>query len=195
LQLELEEKWIVDIDTMDVIERNMVLYQWDITTIKADAIVNAWNNYWLWCFVPNHLCIDNAIHTYAWMRLRLECNEKLQWRTIKNWDILVCKWYNLPSKYVITTVWPEIHWEITKIDESDLALCYQNSLEYAVNNNFKSIVFPSISTWLFWYPIDQAKIISYKTVKEFLKKNENIKVCFNVFSNFDYEQYRELFNH
>ena len=54
--------------------RNRIaVWRGDITLLKADAIVNAANSQMLGCFVPGHRCIDNAIHTYAGMQLRLIC--------------------------------------------------------------------------------------------------------------------------
>jgi O-acetyl-ADP-ribose deacetylase (regulator of RNase III) len=192
LELELKEKKIIDVLKLKEEEKNISLYLGDITTLKADAIVNAGNSYGLGCFNPTHKCIDNTIHTYAGIRLRLECNKKLNGKKLNNGDILVCKGYNLPSKYVITTVGPQIYKNITKQDELDLSKCYLNALNYAIKNNFKSIVFPSISTGLFGYPINKAKLIAYQTVKKVLKNN-NIKVIFNLYSEEDYNEYKYLF--
>jgi O-acetyl-ADP-ribose deacetylase (regulator of RNase III) len=192
LQLELNEKGIIDALQLPEEEKNISLYLGDITTLKTDAIVNAGNSYGLGCFNPTHNCIDNTIHTYAGIRLRLECNEKLKGKTLNNGDILVCNGYNLPAKYVITTVGPEINTNVTKQDEQDLSKCYENALKYAIDNNFKSIVFPSIGTGLFGYPINKAKIIAYETVKSLVSTN-NIKVIFNVYSEEDYNEYKTLF--
>lgn len=49
------------------------LYHGDIRHLAVDAIVNAANSELLGCFIPNHGCIDNAIHTFAGSRLRLAC--------------------------------------------------------------------------------------------------------------------------
>ena len=193
LKIELEEKGVVDTLNIPEIEKNISLYLGDITTLKADAIVNAGNEYGLGCFNPSHRCIDNTIHTYSGIRLRLECNKKLNGSKLSNGDILVCNGYNLPCKYVITTVGPKIYNEVTKQDEMDLSMCYKNALEYAINNKFKTIVFPSISTGLFSYPISKAKLIAYNTVKEILKNND-IKVIFNLYSKEDYDEYKNLFN-
>ena len=51
----------------------MRLWRGDITTLGVDAIVNAANSQMLGCFVPGHHCIDNAVHTFAGIQLRLEC--------------------------------------------------------------------------------------------------------------------------
>lgn len=194
LNLELNDKKITSVDSLNEEEKNIILWQGDITTINSDIIVNAGNSQGLGCFNPRHLCIDNFIHTNAGMRLRLECNDILKGKTINNGDIIVCNAYNLPSKKVITTVGPKIINDITKQDEIDLSNCYKHSLEYAISNGYKSIAFPSISTGLFSYPISKAKLIAYKTVKEVLNKSDsNIKVIFNVYSEKDYDEYKELF--
>lgn len=192
LELVLKEKGIVDINSLEEIEPNIYLYLGDITRINSDVIVNAGNDGGLGCFVPNHSCIDNAIHTFSGIQLREECNQILKGKELATGEIIVCNAYNLPCKKVITTVGPQIKGTVTKDDELKLSKCYRKSLEYAVANNYKSITFPSISTGLYGYPISLAKHIAYKTVKEFLKNNK-IKVIFNLFSKEDYDEYREVF--
>ena len=194
LSLELKDKKVIDANFLKKSEDNIILWQGDITTLKCDAIVNAGNKGGLGCFNPNHVCIDNVIHTNAGMRLRLECNEILKGKELSTGEIIVCDAYNLPSKKVITTVGPEILNEVTNQNELDLSNCYKNSLKYAIKNGYKSIAFSSISTGLFGYPINKAKIVAYNSVKEVLSKyKSNIKVIFNVFSESDYNEYRKLF--
>ena len=192
LQLELEEKGITDINNLKEIDDNIILWLGDITTINSDVIVNAGNNDGLGCFNPTHLCIDNTIHTFAGIRLRLECNEILKGGKIEDGEIIVCDSYNLPCKKIITTVGAQIINQVRKEDEETLANCYKNSLIYAYENGYKSICFPSISTGLFGYPISKAKYVAYNTVKEFLSTHD-IKVIFNVYSKEDYDEYRSLF--
>ena len=194
LSLELKDKKIVEASSLSEIEDNLILWQGDITILKCDVIVNAGNKDGLGCFNPSHVCVDNVIHTNAGMRLRLECNEILKGKELYNGEIIVCDAYNLPSKKVITTVGPEILNEVTKQNELDLSNCYKNSLEYAIKNGYNSIAFPSISTGLFGYSINKAKIVAYNSVKEVLSKYKtNIKIIFNVFSESDYNEYRKLF--
>lgn len=192
LEIERWEKGVVSAYDLPEVEDNISLYLGDITTIKADAIVNAGNSYGLGCFNPTHRCIDNTIHTYAGIRLRLECKKKLKGRTLDNGEILVCKGYNLPCSYIITTVGPQITRDVTFKDEDDLSKCYENSLKYAISHHFKSIVFPCISTGLYGYPIKKAKLVAYNTVKRILK-NRDIKVVFVVYSHEDYQEYEQLF--
>lgn len=75
LQEVIAEKGITRLEDLSPIESELYLWRGDITTLAADAIVNAANSQMLGCFVPCHGCIDNAIHTYAGVQLRLECSE------------------------------------------------------------------------------------------------------------------------
>ena len=75
LREETRLKGVTDISAFTPIQPDIYLWQGDITTLKCDAIVNAANNQMLGCFCPNHGCIDNAIHTYAGVQLRLDCAE------------------------------------------------------------------------------------------------------------------------
>lgn len=75
LQEELKEKGITDEKDIPIIRNGMSIFQGDITTLKCDAIVNAANSGMTGCYIPNHTCIDNCIHTYAGIQLRLECAE------------------------------------------------------------------------------------------------------------------------
>ena len=69
-----KERGITDIAELTPVKSDPRLYIWqgDITTLKCDAIVNACNSQMLGCFSPMHACIDNFIHTYAGVELRLK---------------------------------------------------------------------------------------------------------------------------
>ncbi len=71
LREELAQKGITDITDLSPIADGMYLWQGDITTLRCDAIVNAANSGMTGCYVPCHRCIDNCIHNYAGMQLRL----------------------------------------------------------------------------------------------------------------------------
>ena len=74
----LAERGIARLGNLKPVQPGLYLWQGDITTLAVDAIVNAANSQMLGCFVPCHGCIDNAIHTYAGVQLRLECFEMIQ---------------------------------------------------------------------------------------------------------------------
>lgn len=195
LKQETENKGIVDIHTLVEIQKGIVLYQGDITTLKCDAIVNAANSQMLGCFYPNHACIDNCIHTYAGIQLRLECNEIMQRQghAEKTGQAKITKAYNLPCQYVIHTVGPIIQNHVTHKDIQLLESCYKSCLELATKYNLESIAFCCISTGEFHFSNDVAAKIAIQTIRDFMKKDTSIKkVIFNVFKDQDkeiYEQY------
>lgn len=192
LTLLLKEKGITDYKKY-VVEENIFLVKADITTINTDCIVNAANNYLLGCFIPNHGCIDNAIHTYSGVQLRLDCNEIMakQKHLEETGVAKITNSYNLPCKKVIHTVGPIVHDKLTDDLRNDLKRSYENVLKIAVENKMKSIALCCISTGEFRFPKYDAAVIAIETSKEFLKNN-NIDIVFNVFGEEDYEIYRRL---
>lgn len=195
LSEEISKKGITHFSDLAPINNDIYLWQGDITTIDADAIVNAANNQLLGCFCPCHACIDNCIHTFSGVRLRLKCNEIMQAQGLKEptGKAKITHAYNLPSQYVIHTVGPIISGILTKKDKDLLASCYTECLKIADENNLKSIAFCCISTGEFHFPNDKAAEIAIETVKNYKEKtNSKIKVIFNVFKDKDYEIYREL---
>lgn len=176
----------------------VMLWQGDITTLKVDGIVNAANSKLLGCFIPQHNCIDNVIHSAAGVQLRNECNRIMQ---IQNHDEEVGRAkitgaYNLPSKYVIHTVGPAIpHGRKPSQSEcEDLKSCYNSCLDIATYNELESLAFCCISTGVFNFPQDLAAEIAIKTVRDYLKSHKTTlnHVIFNVFTDRDYSIYRRL---
>ena len=108
LQIQREEKGIVEISDITPQTSDIRLWQGDITRLKADAIVNAANAQALGCWAPLHNCIDNCIHSAAGIQLRKECADKMQGRLLATGDAIITKGYNLPAKHVIHTVGPII---------------------------------------------------------------------------------------
>ena len=195
LKTEIEKKGITSLESLTPVEENLYLWQGDITTIDADAIVNAANSQMLGCFCPCHTCIDNCIHTFSGVRLRLKCNDimRTQGHPEPTGKAKITPAYNLPSHYIIHTVGPIIHGSLTKKDRELLASSYESCLQLADENDIKSIAFCCISTGEFHFPNDKAAEIAIKTVKEYkAKTNSKIKVIFNVFKDLDLKIYREL---
>ena len=195
LQEEIKKKGITHISSLIPIKNDIYLWQGDITTIDADIIVNAANNQLLGCFCPCHACIDNCIHTFAGVRLRLKCNEIMKKQGYKEptGKAKITPAYNLPSKYVLHTVGPIISGILAESDMQLLASCYTECLKLADENNLNSIAFCCISTGEFHFPNDKAAQIAVDTVNEYKQKTgSKIKVVFNVFKDKDYKIYREL---
>ena len=195
LQGETAAKGITDIAGLTPIQPGLYLWQGDITTLKCDAIVNAANSGMTGCYIPNHRCIDNAIHTYAGVELRLACAELMeqQGHPEPTGQAKITPAFNLPCRYVLHTVGPIIDGRVTKEDKELLASCYRSCLELAAENGLESVAFCCISTGEFHFPNDLAAEIAVRTVKEFLKKQTSVKkVIFNVFKDLDKEIYARL---
>ena len=195
LREETAAKGITDLADLSPIAEGLYLWQGDITTLRCDAIVNAANSGMTGCYVPCHACIDNCIHTYAGMQLRLECARLMQEQghEEETGRAKITPAYNLPCKYVIHTVGPIIYGRVTKRDMELLASCYRSCLELAEKNGIKSIAFCCISTGEFHFPNDEAAEIAVRTVKHYKKwSHSKIEVIFNVFKDADYKIYRDL---
>jgi len=195
LQNETAAKGITDIADLTPIQQGLYLWQGDITTLKCDAIVNAANAGLTGCYIPNHRCIDNAIHTFAGVELRLACGELMEQQGYPEptGQAKITPAFNLPCKYVLHTVGPIISGRVTKEDKELLASCYRSCLELAAGNDLESVAFCCISTGEFHFPNQQAAQIAVETVKQFMNTKTSVKkVIFNVFKDLDKEIYARL---
>ena len=191
LQKEIARKGVTDIALLAPAEPGIYLWQGDITTLKCGAIVNAANSGMTGCYLPCHGCIDNAIHTYAGVQLRLACAEimKKQGHEEPTGQAKLTPAYALPCDYVLHTVGPIVTGGVTQRDRELLAACYRSCLELAQKNGIGSVAFCCISTGEFHFPNDEAAKIAVDTVRRYRGETE---VIFNVFKDVDYEIYRKL---
>lgn len=195
LKERLMERGVTKKEDLTPMQPGLYLLKGDITTLAADAIVNAANSQLLGCFVPCHSCIDNAIHTYAGVQLRLECERIMaqQQSGERAGRAKITEAYNLPCRYVLHTVGPIIFGAVTEKDCELLAGCYRSCLELTAAYDLKSVAFCCISTGEFHFPNKLAAEIAVRTVKEYQKENPSkMEVIFNVFKDSDYKIYRRL---
>ena len=192
------DRGVVTLSDLEPTPADERLFVWrgDICRLATGSIVNAANSQLLGCFVPGHHCIDNAIHTYAGVQLRLECNRLMveQGHEEPTGTAKLTGAYNLPSAHVIHTVGPIVFEPApTTRDEFSLRSCYRSCLAAAEAAGDTSIAFCCISTGVFRYPFDQAAQVAISEVKRYLDETgSQVKVVFNVFLERDEICYKNL---
>ena len=206
LQEELRARGIVHGDALPVIrdgyactavknDDRIVLWRGDITTLEADAIVNAANSQMLGCFVPCHGCIDNVIHSAAGIQLRNECAQLMEAQGHEEpaGRAKITKGYNLPARHVIHTVGPVVGQQVTERQKEELASCYRSCLKLAEKSGLKSIAFCCISTGEFHFPGKLAARIAVDVTDRYLSGSAIQRVIFDVFKEEDLHIYQKLF--
>jgi O-acetyl-ADP-ribose deacetylase len=150
----------------------------NITRENVNAVVNAAN----WTLLGGG-GVDGAIHDAGGEEIMKACEEirKTKYpKGLPTGKAVITTAGKLPAKFVIHTVGP-----IRGIDKENeagqLANCYRNSLQIAVDNNLETIAFPAISTGAYGYPKHEAAEIASKTIKDFLAENEQIKEVILIF--------------
>ncbi len=160
----------------------------DITTIQADAIVNAANNSLL-----GGGGVDGAIHKAGGIAILEECKIiKDKQGGCKTGEAVITTAGKLPAKFVIHTVGPI--WRDGKRNEEQLLfLAYTNSLLLAGKHKIHTIAFPNISTGVYHFPKKLAASIAIKAVTDFLKTTNTIeKVIFVCHDLENHAIYKEL---
>lgn len=195
LRQELAEDGITRAEDLRPAKDGLCLWQGNITRLRCGAIVNAANSGMTGCYIPCHACIDNFIHTYAGVQLRLECADLMtaQGHEEPAGQAKITRAYNLPCDYVLHTVGPIVEGSVTKENERLLASCYRSCLELAEQYGIRSIAFCCISTGVFRFPNERAAEIAVDTVRRYKSETgSQIKVIFNVFKDTDKMIYERL---
>ena len=156
----------------------------DITLLEVDAIVNAANK-----SLTGGGGVDGAIHRAAGKELTEACRLL---RGCETGQSKMTKGYNLPAKFVIHTVGPV--WNNgTENEEELLKSCYETAMKLAVENELKTIAFPSISTGAYRFPFDKASAIAYNTIRNSIENNQVIeKVYLVCYSDSDLNQLKRI---
>lgn len=175
------------------------LWQGDIRRLSTDGIVNAANKGLLGCFLPNHNCIDNVIHSAAGMQLRDDCAKIIaaQGHEEDCGDCKITRAYNLPAKYVLHTVGPMVRREVTEEDRAMLRSCYTSCLDVAAEAGLGSAAFCCISTGVFSFPQAEAAEIAAGAVMRWKMRHGDagLRVIFNTYLDSDTAIYRNILKH
>lgn len=164
------------------------LVQGDITSIKADAIVNAANT-----SLMGGGGVDGAIHRKGGPAILEDCKKIVARQGgCPTGEAVITTGGNLPAKYVIHTVGPV--WNGGgKNEKMLLANCYNNSLLLAEKHNIKTIAFPNISTGIYRFPKEEAATIAVDTVQQFAGAHQSIdEISFVCFDEENYAIYNQL---
>lgn len=148
--------------------------QGDITKQQVDAIVNAANS-----SLRGGGGVDGAIHRAAGPELMAAGMAQAPCPT---GEARITPGFRLPANYVIHTVGPV--WHGGAHGEADLlARCYTASLDLAAEHGVRTIAFPSISTGVYGYPLDQAAPVAIAAIRNGLDRHPEIAlarmVCFS----------------
>ncbi len=195
LRAETAAKGITDLADLEPAEPGLYLWRGDITALRVDAIVNAANSGMTGCYVPGHNCIDNCIHTFAGVQLRLDCARLMeaQGHPEPTGRARITSAYNLPCRYVLHTVGPIVEGAVTAEDERLLASCYRSCMELAAEKGVESLAFCCISTGVFHYPRQAAAQVAVRTVRACRESfARDMRVVFNVHSRENFDIYRKL---
>lgn len=170
------------------------LYKGDLTVLEVDGIVNPANSDMLGCFIPNHHCLDNAIHTFAGSRLRLACLQMMQGKKEPVGQARLTRGYHLPCLCVLHTVGPFVqNGRVTAIRKHLLKQCYESCLNLAQKEGLGSLAFCCISTGEFGFPKKEAAEIAIETVLNWLNQHEtSMKIIFSVYTEEDQQYYHTI---
>lgn len=134
----------------------------DITTVPADAIVNAANS-----GLMGGGGVDGAIHRAAGPALLTQCQEiRERQGPCPTGQVVATGAGRLPAKHVLHAVGPV--WVDGSQGEAHLLMdCYRNALALAAKLGCRSIAFPAISTGIFGFPFEPAARCVAEVMEEF----------------------------
>jgi O-acetyl-ADP-ribose deacetylase (regulator of RNase III) len=156
--------------------------QGDITQQDIEAIGNAANS-----ALAGGGGVDGAIHRAGGPTLMSELKSK--YKGCPTGSAVITSGGNLKAKYVIHAVGPR--YSGSPKDSELLASAYRKSLELCTQNKISSIAFPSISTGIYGYPVEEASRIALKTIMNYLKNHPEIKMIrFVLFDSNTFERYQ-----
>ena len=150
-----------------VSDSEIVLVLGDLTRERTDAIANAANSGLL-----GGGGVDGAIHRAAGPRLLEACREvkrTLPGGRLPTGEAVLTPGFDLAARFVVHCVGPVYAREGRQAPRL-LARCYSNALRLCVEHGLDSVSFPSISTGVYGYPVDEAAPVALEAVREHLQR-------------------------
>jgi O-acetyl-ADP-ribose deacetylase len=164
-------------------QSTLEVVQGDITQQDTMAIANAANS-----ALAGGGGVDGAIHRAGGPTIMSEL--KTRYKGCPTGSAVITGGANLKAKYVIHAVGPR--YSGRPHDAELLASAYQKSLELCTQNKISSIAFPSISTGIYGYPVEEASRIALKTVMDYLTDHPEVQlVRFVLFDSKTYSVYEK----
>jgi O-acetyl-ADP-ribose deacetylase (regulator of RNase III) len=164
-------------------QSTLEVVQGDITQQDTEAIGNAANS-----ALAGGGGVDGAIHRAGGPSIMSELRAK--YKGCPTGSAVITGGGNLKAKYVMHAVGPR--YSGSPKDPELLSSAYLKSLELCTQNKISSIAFPSISTGIYGYPVEQASRIALKTVMDYLKNHPEIKlVRFVLFDSKTFDIYKD----
>jgi O-acetyl-ADP-ribose deacetylase (regulator of RNase III) len=164
-------------------QATLEIIQGDVTQQETEAVGNAANS-----ALAGGGGVDGAIHRAGGPSIMAEL--KAKYKGCPTGSAVITGGGNLKARYVIHAVGPR--YSGTLKDVELLASAYRKSLELCTQHKISSIAFPSISTGIYGYPVEEASRVALRTVRDYLKDHPEIKlVCFVLFDSTTYRAYEE----
>jgi O-acetyl-ADP-ribose deacetylase (regulator of RNase III) len=168
---------------VNVNQSQLEVVQGDITQQETEAVGNAANS-----ALAGGGGVDGAIHRAGGSAIMAEL--KARYKGCPTGSAVMTGGGNLKAKYVIHAVGPR--YSGSSKDPQLLSGAYRKSLELCTEYKISSIAFPSISTGVYGYPVEEASRIALKTVIGYLKGHPEINlVRFVLFDSNTYRVYEE----
>jgi O-acetyl-ADP-ribose deacetylase (regulator of RNase III) len=156
----------------------------DITTLRADAIVNAANT---GLAMGGGVC-GATFNAAGAKELQAACDELAP---IGTGEAVITPGFNLPAKYVIHAAGPVYSYRNPQESERFLRAAYTNALKRAAETDCASVAFPLISSGIYGYPVSDALRVAAAAIRDFISGHD-IDVTLVIFDEATFEFSKEL---
>jgi O-acetyl-ADP-ribose deacetylase len=142
----------------------------DITKETTEAIINAANS-----SLAGGGGVDGAIHRAGGPAILEECQRIIaKIGRLPAGKAAMTTGGRLPAKYVIHVVGPRYS-DGSHGEAETLASCYREALRIAEDSRVQSLAFPSVSTGIYGYPVQEASEVAVGAVADVLRSGTHVQ--------------------